>query len=102
MDISIFDKDYDVRKDDLITLVYHLKFTDRTPVLIINHTTKEFYNYECLHIKGNHKSNDLLEFKKRGNKFRMSHRKVLDIDNYDIYENLPKLNFVNINFLWLP
>ena len=95
IDIHFFNKDFDVRKDDIITLVFYLKFTDKTPVLILNHTVKEFYNFEVIHIKGKIKLKvDLVELK--------DYKKVEFEYSQRILEDLPELYFINLDASWLP
>lgn len=43
IDISLFGDDFDVRKNDDVTLIYQLNVSKKRPVMLINHTINEIY-----------------------------------------------------------
>lgn len=43
VNIYLFKNAFDVRNKDEVSIIYHLKTSDKTPVLIINNTTKEYF-----------------------------------------------------------
>lgn len=52
IDISLFGGDFDVRKNDNVTLLYQLNVSKKRPVMLINHTINDVY-YLFAHEFGN-------------------------------------------------
>lgn len=44
--IHLFMGDFDVRNRDMVSIIYLLGASDKTPLLIINNTTKEYWAYD--------------------------------------------------------